>query len=549
MSAYSNFPTVFLMINGYHPFNPDAGIFAGGYQGPLYPNPTSLILQDSVFDSSQYREPHPTPYTMKNTPDFYEGIGIGNPGIDYGNPGHLLGLLDTYCRMSYGLNILKAARDSSTLLAGFGPAVIISIPLLTPFYASAGILDHTNIYPSYSEEPDKYIENFIVGGELAFDPRTDEPFIFTSPYSPSVEKIDFNLLFQNIGLNSYYDLPELFQQYFQDMVDFVSLFQVTNPAGNDVYETIMPDRTEWCVNFLLGDSPSVGSIFNDEYHSLFLFEPTVPSIIGHLDAGVLTRELTLGGTYSRDIYTTKTEVLTREEALLLMTGGEEFHKVNENQYEYRSLTELNSVIDIIPIQTHTFQFEDRFKDIIPPIQPNTGVNAFFSISITDVILNIIGNINIPSITIDGNVRMIKEASSIPGQTGPFFVTAPGNVAIQRNIGVSTSHTNIYSWDKAWFGPGFIEPYNETSYEDQEFTLDVVGGLNISPPISQFDFSHTFDLTPGNNCIRFRLMTQQITTSLVLFETTVIDLNTNIPYLSNHYVIITNQGIDSFPILR
>jgi len=535
MSAYANFKSMFLAINGYHPFNPDAGIFAGGYQGPLYPNPTKLISPETGFNPLIYQNPVATAYTMKNTDDVYDsGFGPGNPGINYRNPGHLLGIIDTFGRMSYGLNILKAARDLS-IIGQIGPSINISIPLLK---FSQGVFDGTvssvlinlsDIYPAYSEIPSDYLNAFILDGELVLDPRTDEPFVFDGiKYQPNTSIINLELLFRNISLESYHGIPELFQQYFQDMVIFANQMETTSE-----------NRGEWFARFLLVDSPTLGTQFDDAFGSLLLFDPTAQHIISLLNNPV--EEPLQYGDHSGDGYTNKLEILTREEALTLMTGENQFHKINDTQYEYRSLTELNSVINIIPIQTHAFQWDGLISSELETSSPLGITRSFFSISITDVVLNIIGNINIPSVIINGNIRMIKESTG--GNIGPFTI-APAEMAIQRNMAISTSHTNTFTWDKSWFGPDFMPSYNEKSYNEQEYEQEFFTGPasdTVNIPITQFDFSHTFTLKPGNNCIRFRLITQYIATHLVLFETTVIDLSTNIPSLPNHYVVITNPN--------
>jgi hypothetical protein len=545
MSAYSNLKSMFLAINGYHPFSPDAGIFCGGYQGPLYPNPTKLIAPETGFNPLTFQNPDATPYRMASSGDaYYPGLGIGNPGINYRNPGHLLGIIDTFGRMSYGLSVLKAARDLS-ISSQIDPSVNINIPLLKFTEGTFdGAIDPiqmslSDIYPAYSEIPSDYLRTFIESEELVFNPRTNEPFVFGGEkYKPNTNNINLELLFRNVSLESYQNLPELFQQYFQDMVTFANQMELTSE-----------NRNEWFARFLLIDSPLPGTQFYDAIGSLLFFDSTAPRIVSLLNNPV-EEPLDFGNGYSGDGYTNKLEVLTREEALTLMTGENQFHNINNNQYEYRSLTELNSVIDIIPIQTHAFQWDGLISSIPDTLNPLGITRTFFSVSFTDVILNIIGNINIPQITINGNIRMIKESTG--GNIGPFTI-APAEMALQRNMAVSTSHTNAFTWDKSWFGVDRMPSYNETSYETQNYEQQFFTGSapdTVEIPITQFDFSHTFTLRPGNNCIRLRLITQYIATHFVLFETTVIDLNTNIPSLPNHYVVITNPNPDgSMSIIR
>lgn len=529
MTAYSNLKSMFLSVNGYHPFSPDAGIFAGGYQGPLYPNPTKLIAPELGFNPLPYQNPIPSNYTMATSEDIYNGLGIANPGINYVNPGHIFGIFDTFNRMSYGLNILKASRDLSTG-SDIGPSVVINIPLLDYNFQPLGTMNDSNIYPLYSEKPDKYIQDFISDGELFLDPRTDEPFIFENPHVHTTTLIDLLVFFANVGLSSYYNLPELFQQYIRDMVTFANSINIFS-QNRDEYFTHIP----------LIHSPEIGTLFNEVLEPLLFFPSSAPRITSLFNNPV-DEPLQFGTTDdSLDAYTSKFEILNREQALRLMTGENNFHKVSENQYEYRSLTELNSVISILPIQTHAFQWEGIISSLSETSNPLGFTTAFFSVSYTDVILNIIGNTGITSVIINGSVRMIKEKTDGSANTGPFLI-APAEAAIQRNIGVYTSHTNLFTWDRKWFGEDIMPMYNEKTQNEQNYEQSFFTGPapdTVTIPITQFDFSNTFQLKPGNNCIRFRLVTQNIATHFVLFETTVIDLNTSISSLPNHYVVITN----------
>jgi len=491
---------MYAAIHGYHPFNPDAGIFAGGYQGPLYPNPTTLISPNTGFNPLPYQNPIATNYTMKNAGDFYEGLGKGNPGINYRNPGHILGIFDTYLRMAYGLKIIKGIRSLSTANK-FGRSVEINIPFLDANSNVPKILTWSDVYPSYSEEPDDYIIAFVGGTGLILNPRTSEPFNFGGiKYSPSVSQIDLLKLFGNLHIFSYFGMPEKFQDYFSQLINFAQTFP----------------RIDQQKEVAFGSVPYLTPLIDIPKH--YPFEGRLDFLNG---ADVEFNSSNFGTPAHR--FGSNFKVLDRTTALKVMTGNDVFHKNSENIYEYRSLTELNSVVNIVPIQGYSFTFNCLTTDpdlINPRLRSNpitgdpipgpTQSRFFVVFSIVDVIINVL-NLSNRSVSIDGSVVIDYQSTNLvqPGTSSAPFYLDPisldpivyGTFGIQRRISFSTSVTNLFTWDRAWLG---MDQFNDTSL--QQFSSNIeISTISQDIPNDTLDISKSFALQQGNNCIRARIL--------------------------------------------
>ena len=203
-----------LALHGYNPFQPECGIFCGGYQGLLYPNPTTLSYPG--FDSYQYLESIASEYTPDTQ---YTGLGVGNPGIDYKNPGHILGLVDTFGRMSYGIGMLLAIHGGGG--DSFGPVTTISIPMVS--LTENTIFGIGDIYPAISEIPSDWMDSFEIlsNGRVVPDPRPFTSFSAGGGHSPIFNPLDaetFNSLFANKTILSYYGMP----QYLRAVIETLS---------------------------------------------------------------------------------------------------------------------------------------------------------------------------------------------------------------------------------------------------------------------------------------------------------------------------------------
>lgn len=506
-TVLNDFPALFMAYNGYGPFTPGASIFAGGCQGPLYSNPTTLIMPFTGFNPGLYPNLTPTRYTMKTEPDFYEGIGIGNPGIKYGNPGHILGILDTYCRMSYGLNILFAARtvspDSNT-----GEA----IPVLLPFEIVGGdvvFVGSDDIYPAFADKPDAYINASVDVGGLQFDSRTNPllPFVFDgTKYTPETAAIDFPSLFNNVTLNSYALIVPQFRALFDQLVGFADQFSIENEEflGNDIVNMVGLD---------VSTTPRV------------LDPPT-----GFTNLAGLTANFT---SFQPVIWKQLATTLETSGSLNLLTGSPEFHQVNDQLFEYRSLTELNAVVNILPIQTHAMKF--AFGKTTPLSNPRVQDRYFISFVITDVMINIINFGDSETVNINGSSEIsfsgilhtdpiFRPNLSDPGN--PILVSPEYDAELGRQFLFSTSHNNLYTWDRAWLG---VEEFNDTVNQYGEFRDFGAGATRTRT----FNFDQTITLKPGNNVIQARLVTQA--NDLVLFAESTFDT------ISTEINIVTSNG--------
>lgn len=480
---YRENPLIVLAVNGYHPFSPDAGIFCGGYQGPLYPNPTILSLPNINFNPYDFQNPAATEYKMLSAGDVYVGLGSGNPGINYRNPGHILGLLDTYGRMSYGLEIIRATRWDEDGM-GFGAAVDINIPLplIDNSLNTIGLID---IYPAFSEKPNNYVSNFVDERFLLLDPRSDEPFIFENEkYSPNTDLIDFAPLFENALLTSYFVIPGVFQNLFDQMKFFAKNFTITlnRPIP---HSSFVPDRSSWSDLPLPIIPESIDNFISDDGKTWSL-DPNPPV---------------------ETVFSNKCETTTVPLALKIMTGSPEYHTGPGIQNEYRSLTELNSVINLVPIQTNALKyifFTDRVGETsgVPNnIWPFVNGFDLVSFAICDIVFNT---------HVSGPITIRGTASST--DSGQTFLP---NKFICRNFSFATSVTNNFNWDRTWFG---IENSNITTLDQFETfmltplivepTLDIHPiSFNTFTPTTDFDFRETIQVGNGCHTIRARLIVQ------------------------------------------
>jgi len=480
-------PSILTMVHGYTPFTPDAGIFCGGYQGPLYPNPSTFIIPDFEFSTLLFQNPVATQYTMLNTGDVYDsGFGPGNPGIHYGNPGHLLGILDTFWRMSYGLAVIDAARNSSEAFS-ITPAVEIIIPLLKftdgtfDGTISTVTIDRSDLYPAFSEIPSDYLGAFVEDGELVLNPRTSEPFVFGgAKHAPSVTPINLELLFRNVSLDSYYGLPEIFQGYYSNLADYADDF-----AGQITVE-------------LTSDGPwgTDGSLIADLPNPI---DDPVDFPTGDNDT-VFVEDAGLYGEYE---YLNKCKSLSVLESLRLMTASTAFHKPNEIQYEYRSLTELNSVTNLLPIQMNGLKYYYTLDTAAFPRQSWTlaGGIVYVSYAICDVCINTFQKDSI-NLSFDADITTIDDIASILNHRN-----------VSRQFKFIYSMTNKFGWDRKWYN---LTDNTESSEESQENfyisqTLDngvppdALGEFPILPTSTDFSFSKNFEVGNGLHTIRARMI--------------------------------------------
>jgi len=480
-------PAVLTMVNGYTPFTPDAGIFCGGYQGPLYPNPSTFFLPGLIFNTLPFQGMVASPYTMKNTGDVYDsGFGVGNPGINYLNPGHLLGIMDTFFRMSYGLGVIESARDASESFTA-DPSIDMTFPFLkfTDGTFDGGrnqvTISRLNLYPTYSEIPSNYLSAFVDDGTLALNPRTDEPFVFDgTKHQPSVSAIDLELLFRNVSTDSYYGLPEIFQGYFSN------LYTSAQELETKVDIELTSDGPWGIDGTLISDLPNPIEDPDDF--------PT-----GDNDT-VFAEDAGLFGEYG---YSNQCKALSVADSLKLMTGLSVFHKPNDIQYEYRSLTELNSVVNVLPVQINGLKYYYTLDTAAFPRQSWTlaGGIVYTSYIICDVCFNTFQLDNI-EISVDGDISTIDDITSTLNHR---------NVA--RQVKLITSVTNKFGWDRKWYG---VEDNIQQDVQSQEnFYISQTLNNGVPPdalvpfPLlttsTDFDLTKTIEIGNGLHAVRARII--------------------------------------------
>jgi hypothetical protein len=498
-----------LALQGYGPFQPDVGIFCGGYQGPLYPNPTTLVGGRGLaigsyptFNPYLYTNPIISTYQMSNN---YDGLGVGNPGIDYKNGGHILGLIDTFARMSYGIGVLQAIYDGNDGTENISPAINISIPIISISEEGATTLGTEDIYPFLCEVPTDWLNGFAVAanGRITPDPRKLAQF--PSPgggHTPSTNPIDeiaLNDLFGDKTVLSYIGMP----QYLRTVIE--SLSSVANNLSN---------KTE--LEFTLSDA----AYFNQYCHqSSFFAEPPDE----HYER---TSE---GKCYVQCI------VQEPELALKTLTGSSDYHDGVNGQNEYRSLTELNSVVNLVPLLMvgATYWTDTKgYHYIFPPgdyiIDDQSG-RAFIvaSYMIADLVINVSDvPIDFPgTVTIEGEATV---HSLITDPTAYYYTetrrllpvppfTEPGEIittefgcaqSLRKNIDIEMSATNEFTWDKSWLG-GPLER-DRASFSDEIEEDTPTGGAEPGTGFVTLDqsdlvvpFSKVFTLNPGCTSIRMR----------------------------------------------
>ncbi len=481
-----------LALQGYNPFQPDKGIFCGGYQGILYPNPTTLVA--AGFDPYEFIDYMPTIYTPGGN---HDGLGKGNPGIDYKNPGHILGLLDTFGRMSYGLRMLLDIHAGSNPIS-FDPIVNIDMPLslANGSIVTVGLSD---IYPVFTEIPSDWFKTFNVDPTGVITPATH------TPSTNTIELQNLTDLFNNKALSSYLDII----QYFRDIIQ--QLATSSSTLNNKV-----------SMDFTLVDPTSP---WDDQDHDTF------ENYLGRPYDHPLT---TIRETQSFEAKGTsyfQSNTAQPLEALNILTGSTLYHDGPNNMGDYRSITELNSVINTVPLQmvggTYFKEFINEYDDL-----EKGRIISVASYMLVDFVVNISNaSLELQTITLEGNAiskNLIEdptnywfesttvdvafdaeEEEDIVRFIGPFIVNAREVVA--KQIKISTSITNEFSWDKSWLDTSDLkteETFEDSSSEisqilNSPFTLEINPIVPIvadQTPLG-VDFNKTFVLSPGCNSIR------------------------------------------------
>ncbi len=546
-------PFVTMALDGLHPFMPDIGVLCGGYQGPLYPNPMSLISPDTGFNPLIFRNFIMSNYTMKTASDFYLGLGVGNPGIDYRNPGHILGILDTYGRMSYGLGVIAASRSAQTG-STITPPVTVAFTLKS--FKEDGLISKflllSDIYPSLSEIPSDYVNTYIgEDGEFTNTPFTNNFFVFNTdnshvPQTSLIFSDNMIPIFDKVhAVATYVDLPFEIRDLFNTMAEYAS-DNLGSQKEVEIVNGFSPPEVLLNESFTIQPLPKL---------PLELPEGTP----GSTRIGMLANEVHRSPEIDFDsfsvpaTYMNDNKILTREEALQVFNGRTTFHNNSETQHEYRTMTELNAVVNLVPIQMNAFKHSTFATAAI-----GSGTNFLHSSwAIVDICLNIV-NINhsdedvlgnditiAGTATLDGsdyllNIPPLLRSINCTSTSSPISKYVSGTIYalgwISREFKFQTSLTNKFTWDRDWLG---LTTTNELSTVQEKSKLIArSGGARVKDPVTiqcqdifgfnftrtqqdqgdppvgfefstSFNFSESLTLQPGNNNVRARLVVQNV----------------------------------------
>jgi len=505
-----------LAAHGYNPFQPDLGIMCGGYPGPLYPNPTTLIYPG--FDPYLYINPTPTIYT----PDIdYTGLGVGNPGIDYKNPGHILGLLDTFSRMSYGIAMWNNIYAGNDIDGGFSPVVNIEIPFIDMENEDGTYLKTSDIYPSLSEIPTDWVNSFEIlsNGRVVPDPRPLSAFVTYPANLPSFTTIDedqFYRLFNNKTVLSYIGMPQYLREVIANMYE---------------YARTMDEQVE--LPFTIPDEEAADFNFYSDQASW------------HTDLP----ENYKGERNSKGKMFIQCKSLDPTNALKVLTGSDEYHDGDGELNDYRSLTELNSVVNLLPAQMVGAQFWTDTKGYMESFSPIGGWSyyvgpetgrtfTYTSYMIVDFVINVSDlpiNFDDPEsgeVTINGEAIIrspISDPTSYYYTESSTWFFSPAHVpphdpieynnyeygcgqSLKKTARINMSMKNKFGWDSRWLGNELSEDQHSEfdEFEDVATEGGIVPGVGFitcdqSDLIVPFDY--TFVLAAGCTAIRLRAYLQ------------------------------------------
>jgi len=510
-----------LAVRTYHPFSPDAGILCGGYQGPLYPQPTSFYLPDAGtqgIEVVQYQKADADSYQMKTTGDFYEGLGEGNPSINYRNPGHIVGLMDTMARMAYGLAIIKSSHDAVyDSEEDMEPAANIELALTIlhdPEGAYGdGSISPEDLYPDWCEEPYRYIEGMIDDeGILQYNPYLGQPFEYDEDdrYEPAADEVVDCAPFENaLTWESYLEMHSPFREMFVELVEFCE-------------ENFQEEAMHWLEQDGLCKE---GTMFTEVPHPLITNsddDDDWPEPDGTQEGTVASGEAYVdmpGYGWDEPLYKQLCIPLESGKALELITKSDEAHNGPGVQHEYRTFHEMNGVINILPVQMYGISYSRMQEYTLISDAIEIGTHEWHGgWIICDIILN----------------TNLKTNFALTGTATFNYEVDPSGIdtfTICRSARVITSVTNKYIWNRSWHGfpendevdiPVDESVWNSTDLWTYHSGFDPgEGGIEPfnthKPPHetdTEFDLSASVDTDGTGQSVRFRIIIQS---QMIRFE--------------------------------
>ena len=483
-----------LIMWGFVPFMPQLGIYCGGFQGPLYPNPTTLVLQSirSQIEPLDFRDEIPTSYTL----NAYVGLGKVNPGIDYRNPGHILGLLDTFLRMSYGLNVIKGVRESAD---NRSPIIETDFKKRTAKDYLLQVFNQDDLYPSLSEVPTNYIEgidtifsNIILSyGEVTKNIESEIENT-NQLHIPIANEITFSSLFNDVHTDTFFDMILPLRKLFSNLLDEAQSLENIVVIDFDSAPTRATPSS-----FGVG-VPTAVSPFGEGGGSLgFQTSPNIGETINSTSSK--TRYFNTNKAISGPINLNTGVENINNKALELFNQNGKLNHVSEIKdgngklisvvMSHQSLTELNAVMNILPIQINAYKSTLLVNKTI-------GEQSRFDIEfVVNVICDLILNLNHDSSN-DGKIN-INGNASFSWQGGGFDSVA-NLETLNRRFFIKIINTNKLIWDRPWFEL----PQFEDKFTDEK--KNSFGPAPGSPPDLNFTFNEDVDIKTGGNSIIVRL---------------------------------------------
>ncbi len=508
-----------LALWGAGPFSPRYGIYNGGYQGPLYPQPTTWISPNDT-DPLAFRDEVPPKYTL----NAYTGLGTGVPGIDWRNAGHLLGLIDTFSRMAYGLGVINDMRNNTDTRA-----LAVSMNLLfrnALDYTNRVIRNAESLYPALTEKPTDWLDTFKDNNlvpaldNIPFgitDFVTDDLTFLISKYIPVSSEIDFEI-FRNLHTDSYFELVKQFRTIFDNLVTFMS--------DNSFDDMIVVD-----VGVI---APTDGG----QRSPFVWWEPLHdPQFTGDGPNGFLIT----GGKFFNQNHT-----LTKSEALALInTDGLEHDSATfpngDIQSEHRTFTELNAVMNLVPLRCYGARYSVRtdgtkIRTGGSPALPISQYNIY-----NFIVCEISFNTNLTDpIEITGTVDFTFEGGDIFSTVYAPILPEPdlGNdeelisiiSRLKRVARISYRTDNQFGWNPKWYGlPAASTSASEENDTDLIPNIGFVGllqnvrwswdaeligdpflwindiTLSLTPADSTFSFSQTVTPPVGGGAVIVRIV--------------------------------------------
>ena len=352
------------------------------------------------------------------------------------------------------------------------------------------------------------------------DPRTSEPFIFSgSKNIPQTDDIDLALLFQDVLLSSYndptFDLAEQFRTFFASLVSFAQVLK--SAGGGQLARNGLGGVGTSVINFPLPITPGPEcDTFSTGLNQTVKFDIE--------EGGVFT------GTNE---FSQENVVLDIETALQVLTGDNSFHDGPDLTHVHDTFNQLNAVINLIPIQVTSGRY---WYDISDSSVRGAGTTWPFAGGI-DMVNFLICDIVFTSfvkqtISIEGSIR-IEPSLTIAEVNQTQFLLARQAC---RSVGVSSSHTNGFAWDRAWYG---LENFDSIASEETHF-FGCSGGLlapsrfagancfpfGLPDVITKIDIDETFQFSgQGAETGRVRMAAQSkmIEIGAILFERIILDV--------------------------